>query len=102
MASFASKSFLTSPTASAVFARSFSNARICSSSVSIFSRSGSSLSFNESAMATLEVLQEGDQSLNPFERHGVINRSTHSANRFVPFELQQASSFRLRKKLGVQ
>src|SRR5690606_13742638 len=97
-----SNSFLTSPTACAVRARSFSSWRICSSISSMRWRKGCKRANRVLSILLFEILHEGDQCLNAFKRHGVVNGSAHAADALVPLELHQPPRFCLGEELSVQ
>ena len=57
---------------------------------------------NSSAVPTREVAHEIYQRLHGFERHRVVQRGAHAADRLVTFERQQAGSFGFLQKRRIE
>src|SRR5690606_17113332 len=97
-----SNSFLMSPTCWAVRARSFSSWSSCSSISSMRWRRGCKRASKLLSMLSFEFLQEADQCLHTFERHGVVDGSAHATHTLVSLQLQEPARLGLREKLGIE
>src|SRR5579863_2431835 len=55
-----------------------------------------------SAVATLEILHEGDERLHALQGHGVVEAGAHAADRAVALETDEPRGLRLAEKGGIE